>query len=799
MRARRLFGLALVSVTTATVCGMPAQPGLRNITQPDGTVIKAELVGDEHFHYYVTPDGLPLVDNSNGVLEYAGYDMLPTGIKAHNPGERTARELEYVGTVDREAFMDGIMAQRAKSPALSGRRNVRFPSQGPVKGLVILAEFADNTFVSPTAQSDFSRMMNEPGYSDFGATGSARDYFLAQSDGKFQPTFDVYGPVKLPHDMKFYGENVSGRASDKDVPQMIVDACKGASTEIDFSQYDFDDNGEVDLVFVIYAGYNEAQGGGGSTIWPHAWDIKEGGKNLRLNGTTIGRYACTSELNGNEGTTPDGIGTFCHEFTHCLGLPDIYDVNYSGFVGMGAWDLMDAGGYNNSSRTPAAFSAYEREFCGWLEMTVLDEPRANVSLGNLPDTGQAYKIVSPYNPDEYYTLENRQLTGWDSFLPGHGLLITHIDYDAQIWKSNLVNTVQGGHPHIQIVPSHGNLSQLEDAAFPGLIDNDVFSSFSTPSSTLYTGGTLDAPVSDIKEQDGVIIFGFRTWLDAPLALDAEDITENGCLARWQPVEGAECYDVEINALETGSLIHRAVETEMNLPAGGEFLSPLYALDRHHTFTAQLGLKGTKTTMNGVTLELVDQKGKTVASKRITVRDYDRDEYWVFQSSVAGRLRLSATVDVDVSMLELYNGNVESDLRAGRVPEVSGYTFSKAVSHAQGASVLVEGLDPGREYIYSVRAVNESNGSASAPSNKICFTTHGEPSAVETLPAGAMALTPVPGAIELRLSDDCDVCVAALSGAVVYNGRLAAGTHRMELASGLYIVKVDGLIGKCIVR
>lgn len=251
------------------------------------------------------------------------------------------------------------------------------------------------------------------------------------------------GICQLQHTYAYYGKN----SNDNDVRagQMVAEACLWAHEHgTDFSKYDWDGDGEVDQVFVLYAGHGEASyDKDPDTVWPHMHYLSASdyGKSLSLDGVTVDTYACSSELNGDGNL--DGIGTFCHEFSHCMGFPDLYDTSYAGWFGMGDFDLMCSGSYNGDSKCPAGYSAYEKAECGWLtlkDMTNIEQETSIVGVQPMSADGDAYIIKNKGHKDEYYILENRQKTGWDSYLPASGLMITHVDYDADIWDWNMPNT-----------------------------------------------------------------------------------------------------------------------------------------------------------------------------------------------------------------------------------------------------------------------------------------------------------------------------------------------------------------------
>lgn len=316
--------------------------------------------------------------------------------------------------------------------------------QGTKKGLIILVQFTDSKFKSGHDLALYERIANDENYSGNNFRGSIKDYFKAQSHGQFELDFDVAGICQLQHPYAYYGKNNSQK-EDVKPGEMVAEACLWAHEQgIDFSKYDWDGDGEVDQVFVLYAGHGEASyDKDPNTIWPHMYYLSASdyGKPLSLDGVTVDTYACSSELNGDGNL--DGIGTFCHEFSHCMGFPDLYDTSYAGWFGMGDFDLMCSGSYNGDSKCPAGYSAYEKAECGWLtlkDMTNIEQETSIVGVQPMSADGDAYIIKNKGHEDEYYILENRQKTGWDSYLPASGLMITHVDYDADIWDWNMPNT-----------------------------------------------------------------------------------------------------------------------------------------------------------------------------------------------------------------------------------------------------------------------------------------------------------------------------------------------------------------------
>lgn len=421
---KRWFTLWVVLFVVLSAMAVPAKPGVwRTISLTDGTQVKVQLVGDEFMHYYQSADGTRYL-----------YDAASATYQVYSDSQFSNSRRKAV-------------ARRAKA---NNRRAVRRKAdvtnifQGTKKGLIILAQFTDSKFQSGHDRALYNKIANAENYTDNGFKGSVKDYFKAQSAGQFELDFDVVGICQLKNPCSYYGGNDAYTGDDLRAGEMVAEACQWAATQgVDFSQYDWDGDGEVDQVFVLYAGKGEADGGAESTIWPHefALSYSDYGKSLSFNGVKVDTYACSAELNGRGKL--GGIGTFCHEFSHCMGFPDFYDTSYSGWFGMGDYDLMCAGNYNNDGKCPAGYSAYEKHECGWItfqDVTHIEEDLHVAGLKAISEGGSAYVIKNKAHEDEYYIVENRQNTGWDAYLPSEGVMITHVDYDAYIWWNNMPNT-----------------------------------------------------------------------------------------------------------------------------------------------------------------------------------------------------------------------------------------------------------------------------------------------------------------------------------------------------------------------
>lgn len=384
----------------------------------------------------------------------------------------------------REGEAPPVMPTREEMAArrrLPDTKHSSYPTKGEPLGLVILVNFSDVEFVTANAQQAFSRMLNESGYSENYGTGSARDYYIASSDSIFRPRFDVYGPYTLPNPMSYYGAP-KGSAHDSHAAQMIEEACVWAEDAgVDLAKYDTDNDGVIDNVFVYYAGHNQAEGGPENSIWPHRSRVS----NARtVCGKQISDYACTSELSGARGSVMCGIGTFCHEFSHVLGLPDMYNTENGNTYTVGAWDIMAGGNYNNNGHTPPTYTAYERFMMGWLKPEQLTSA-SDYAIAPLEADGEVFLIAQSthnlnpkdLNPQEFWMIENRQHVGWDKHdnaLPGVGLLITHISHDPSRWKNNTYNNSEPlGFDVCEAYVAHPSKASASDT-YPGSMNITTF-------------------------------------------------------------------------------------------------------------------------------------------------------------------------------------------------------------------------------------------------------------------------------------------------------------------------------------
>mgnify|MGYP004653216407 FL=1 len=554
---KRILISAVLSLCAAMTFAIPAKKSWKVVSQSDGTTIRVSQAGDEHLHYYITEDNVPLykvADNRYCYLTIENGKLHNSGVLAHESAARSAKELQVMNTIHDLAPIARQMVAKKRSAAKRCGRPDRLPSKddisvfkGSKKALVILAAFSDKSFSKgdDAIVKFYDEVLNQEGYSQNGAAGSVHDYFKDMSRGEFDLTFDIVGPVKVSKSATYYGGPSPIMGGADHIGEFITEAIKKADEkcDIDWKKYDWDDDGEVEQVFVLYAGYGQATGGPTGTIWPNAWTLDEalqnsdGNGGFSIDGVFINQYACSNELYLDSGTVPMGLGVFCHEFSHCMGLPDMYDTNYGSTPTMGDWDLLAGGSYNGPQGIgwcPAGWTSYERAYAGWLELTELKAGDIIKGMTSLEEAdGKAYVIYNDNHKDEYYLLENHKGMGWDKYTPENGLLIIHVDYDKDLFDNNIVNSKGEFTPaegydryftndHPRMAPFSRVRSIQNDTYFytypmdapRGVVDS--LTDTSKPAAELYNAladgsKLMGKPVYNIeKDDDGNISFTFMT-------------------------------------------------------------------------------------------------------------------------------------------------------------------------------------------------------------------------------------------------------------------------------------------------
>ena len=528
MRKSFLTLLMLLCCVMAAVA-MPAKPGWHTIKQSDGTVLKVQAVGNAFNHAILTSDGLTVARGQDGDYYYTSSLTGLTAVRAHESGERSAVENAFVNAQLGNLTMKST--PRYRIPKQQGRLGVggsnedaSVPAMGSRHIPIILVEYKDKKF-GHTRQEIIDAMLT--------GNESVGQYFRDQSNGLYEPDFEVFGIYTLSQNREYYGGH-QGSNNDKGLGYMVTEACQLASADgISFKPYDTNSDDYCDVVIVIYAGVGEAQASWNhpEAVWPCNWNLSSaayygmggtGAFRPKSGDPLVNNFAVFNELYGSNdnGTTIDGIGTFAHEFGHCLGLPDFYDTGDDDHYGMGDWDIMCMGCYNNDGFTPPGYSAYEKNFMGWIEyVTPLPGTYYTLPAFNLKQqsTDKAVCITSDLNENEYFVLEYRKRQGWDRYMPGEGIMITHITYNADRWRANTPNN-----QNIQlmtIVPADNTLSYYSENGDLWPRNNRTeFTDNSTPAAKLnmkadgsITGnaGYLGKPVTEmVINNDGTASFWF---------------------------------------------------------------------------------------------------------------------------------------------------------------------------------------------------------------------------------------------------------------------------------------------------
>ncbi|MBO7590219.1 MAG: M6 family metalloprotease domain-containing protein [Prevotella sp.] len=536
--------ILMLTFMTISMMAVPANRKAVNVTQPDGTTVTIQLLGDEWQHFNTTTDGYSVVKNQQGYYVYAekkNGELKATQMVAHNAQERKANEQAFLQNMKKYQAPDmtpAIANMKKRVEAIGAQRRAqgnRATNYENFKGLIVLIQYNDKEFSREDYPTIANNMVNQENYTGFDnnqRTGSVRDYFTDNSEGKFQPQFDVVGPYTVNYS-QYDGRNNSS--------QILVDAINAANPDIDFSQYDGDGDGIVDLVFFILAGNGANYGGNDENLWwPHRAVIFDEekyntGKNpyIYKDGVLLWDYASSTELCGwtQQPSTVkiDGIGTICHEFSHVLGLPDFYDADYEGSGGQsndpGDWSLMASGSYLNNSNTPIGYSLYERYMAGFIDdIETISQP-GNYTLEPLANNQKGYRLNTPESK-EFFVMENRQKNAfkWDAYLPGDGMLVHRVDLSNEgIWQANKVNA-DPEHNYYELLRADGVKGGASASdPFPGSKNVHELTNVSSPYNLkTWTGKDNQFGVFNIqKTTDGNITFTIDRYHLAGLTLEEE--------------------------------------------------------------------------------------------------------------------------------------------------------------------------------------------------------------------------------------------------------------------------------------
>jgi M6 family metalloprotease-like protein len=547
---KHILTILIILATSLTTYAVVANRTPATITQPDGSALEITLHGDEYMSWNTTSDGYTIMRTDDGFMKYVvadGNTLITSEVVAHNPDNRSTSERTFLANIDSHAIAALHSSASAKArhmrslPQLSASERYDYTK---FRGLVILVEFNDCKFSRTDIAEIFTDMISKRGYTGFTDTdgtpleytGSVRDYFYDNSMHLFDPQFDVVGPVTVDYSQLYPCGTDNAHA-------IVGDALRAADTLVDYSNYDTDGDGTVEMVYLIFAGAGANFSGNDSRyIWPHASKLTT----VSLDGVKFNRYACSTEYYGRESDhTIDGIGTICHEFSHVLGLEDLYDTDYSTngqSVSPEDWSLMASGSYLNDARTPCCLSLYERYAIGFATPQLIEETGSfNITAIDKSNTG--YRINSGMD-NEYFLIENRQNSGWDKYLPGHGMLVFRVDStDTSMWTRNKVNAY-ADHNYYELLRANpvfnekGYIIDSQSDPFPGSSVVTEITNVSSPRLRSWTGLETDFIITNIAEtDDGSITFNvdadepdcsFENFEECPETSSATTVTGKFC-------------------------------------------------------------------------------------------------------------------------------------------------------------------------------------------------------------------------------------------------------------------------------
>ena len=522
---KNLLLLLVMGLMCLNALAVPADPTPATVTQPDGTTLTIVLHGDEFFNYLTTTDGYTVVKNKAGYYTYARLDgdrLVASNTVARD--NRTAADRAYLAGVPKSLKSQAMVEQGKK---MLNQRNDLLRSIGhgghmdysKFRGLIILINYTDRNFneyvpSNYTPIDFYEAMINSHDYQGYtlpfgtkvDAMGSVRDYYYDNSFQQFDPHFDILGPVDVPY--------ACTDAHQFKCDSIFFAALEALDPDVDFSQYDTDEDGTADMVFFLVAGHgSDYSANNRDYLWPHMKNFTE---SPVLDGVNFKLYACSTNMTGEENefyinyNNVAGIGTICHEFSHCLGLPDFYDADGVGSGGTNlthpmTWSVMASGFKNNNGRNPAGYSLFERYALGFAQ-PVLIEGEGTITVPALEKSNTGYRMNTA-NEGEYFIIENRQRVKWDKNLAGPGMLIWRVDStNVEVWENNLVNS-NPNHMYYELL--RAKFSGLNDSyndPFPGVGKVTSITNATQPNLRTWDGKLSKYAFVNITEADSIITF-----------------------------------------------------------------------------------------------------------------------------------------------------------------------------------------------------------------------------------------------------------------------------------------------------
>lgn len=712
MRTSITFIISLL--LAVVVSAVPVKRQRLRLPLANGDSIFVTYTGDEYAHWYQADDG--------NRYEWDGVQLKPYTCVA--------------GTAQ-QARMRSAASLRSADDLLR-----KEPFAGSYRGLVILVEFPNCRFSDMGTRQEYDAMYNEVGYNHFDHIGSVHDYFYDQSYGQLDLQFDVVGPVMMSNGYEYYGANRSNGA-DMRIGTMVSEACRAIDGEVDFSRYDWTGNGKVEQIFIVFAGIGENYAASTSDcIYPVQTSLattctlnNDGTGAITLDGVRVDAFACTCEQCGMSDKIA-GIGTACHEFSHCFGLPDVYDVVGGSAVAMNGWSVLDCGNYNGPDghgEVPAPYTAMEKMLMGWLQPHELVRPQYVTSLQCLQDTAEAYIIYNNDDRREFFLLENRQHRRWDSHTGGtdsHGMLVTHIFYDEAKWDANVINIdpKRQCYTYIPADSRYGteggifrpSKQDYDGDLFPGALHRTQLTDTSAPPFLCYTADSagvklMHKPITDIAETaDGNISFTFMGGVDfdTPQPLPATQVSDCSFTANWHPVDGATGYELLVWRKATDDVqvpfrewegralsdYNGYLQVGTSSAQSGELLSPYFRAEGDVTVGFDAKLYRASDT-KAVAITLTTENGRQLASETCILSS--TEEYYQFTfAGVNDNVRISIAPAKRALFSSVHiSYGVTADQQT--VPVTADESLA---ADGGTASHQVDNLMPDSRYVYRIRAI-----------------------------------------------------------------------------------------------
>ncbi|MHC1704780.1 MAG: M6 family metalloprotease domain-containing protein [Tenuifilaceae bacterium] len=554
-----LLFLTFLNTISFSSIAVKAYPYPVEYTQPDGSTISIILKGDERVKWAKTIDGYSILKNGKGYFEYAIHDskkdLVPSGVIAKNVKERDINDLLFLSKTEKGLKYSNSQISMLKSISklnLKGSQKT-FPTTGARKLICILIGFTDKPFTK--TQNDFNNLFNQIGYNADGATGSVKDYYLENSYNQLNLTITIAGPYIAANNMAYYGGNDTN-GDDLRPNKLVEEAVTLANTSVNYADFDNDNDGYVDGVYVIYAGFGEEAGGNENTIWAHAWSI-----NKVFDGKIITNYSCSSELRGNTGTGISRIGVICHEFGHVLGANDYYDTDYDDngeYIGTGKWDIMADGSWNNNGATPPHHNPYTKiNDYNWATATTISTGNT-FTISNSAENSNSFYRINTTTPNEYFLIENRQRLKFDSYVPGQGMMIFHVDgnfINSNPYEINTTNH-QGMYPVCAGAtgnpPSEYGSINSNYCPFPGIGLKTSFTDNTTPHSKSWLGANTNKPITNITENNTLKTITFTVSVSTDVS--SERFLHQNYLSQNYPNPFNQSTSIDFSIIENDHVI-----------------------------------------------------------------------------------------------------------------------------------------------------------------------------------------------------------------------------------------------------